>query len=71
MGFVATTLRMTAGIIVWAVHFAAIYGYAALACARGFAVPVPAVVGIATILALDRFRFSIGLMSVGSSSGRS
>lgn len=35
--FSTTTLRMFSGVIIWAVHFTAIYGFTALACARGFA----------------------------------
>jgi hypothetical protein len=31
----ATILRIAAGALVWAVHFAVIYGAAALSCARG------------------------------------
>jgi hypothetical protein len=46
------TLRMSAGAIVWAVHFTVLYGFAALACARGFAGAVPWVAGAASGLAL-------------------
>ena len=35
--FTRTTLRMFSGVIIWAVHFTAIYAFVALACARGFA----------------------------------
>jgi hypothetical protein len=35
--FWITSLHMFAGVIVWAVHFTAIYSFTALACARGFA----------------------------------
>lgn len=48
MSFVPTTLRMSAGVIVWALHFAAIYGLTALACARGAPSLVPWVIGAAT-----------------------
>jgi hypothetical protein len=34
--FALTSLRLSAGIIIWAVHFAVIYGYTGLACARRF-----------------------------------
>ena len=44
-------LRIGAGAIVWALHFAAIYGLTALACARGFPSAVPWAIGIATALA--------------------
>jgi hypothetical protein len=43
---------MSSGAIVWGVHFAAIYGITALACARGFPALVPWAIGIATIIAL-------------------
>ena len=49
--FGGTALRMSAGVIVWAVHFAVIYGFAGYACARGLPGPVPWVVGIATLVA--------------------
>ena len=56
--FAATALRMSAGVIVWAAHFAVIYGFTGLACARRFhdtgAVwtgAVPWVIGIATAVA--------------------
>lgn len=42
---------MSSAIIVWAVHFTAIYGFTGLACARGFASAVPWVIGAATLLA--------------------
>lgn len=34
--FVVATLRITAGILIWGVHFLVIYGYTGLACARRF-----------------------------------
>ena len=49
--FWPTALRMASGVIVWALHFALIYGYTALACARGFAATAAWVVGAATLLA--------------------
>lgn len=49
--FPATALRMSSGVIVWALHFALVYGYTALACARGFGASVPSVVGGATAAA--------------------
>jgi hypothetical protein len=45
-------LRMSAGALVWAAHFAVIYGFTALACARGFVSAVPWVTGGATLVAL-------------------
>lgn len=37
MSFAGRALQIHAGVIVWAMHFAAIYGFTALACARGLA----------------------------------
>jgi hypothetical protein len=34
--FLNATLRLSAGVIIWALHFAAVYGFTALACARGW-----------------------------------
>lgn len=50
--FFPTALRIAAGAIVWALHFTVLYGFAALACARGFAGAVPWVSGAASVLAL-------------------
>ena len=44
-------LFMASGIVVWALHFALIYGYTGLACARGFGSSAPWVVAAATLLA--------------------
>ena len=59
VSFTATALRLSAGIIVWAVHFAIIYGFTGLACARRYAevgdtwiALVPWVIGVATAAAL-------------------
>jgi hypothetical protein len=48
--FWPTALWMSSGVIVWALHFAAVYGYTALACARGLG-GTSWVVGGATLLA--------------------
>jgi hypothetical protein len=55
--FAATALRLSGGAIVWAAHFAVIYGFTGLACARGFSdegagwiTAVPWVIGISTVL---------------------
>ena len=48
--FTSTMLRMSSGVIVWAVHFAVIYGVTAIACARGGARLVPWVIGAATLV---------------------
>ena len=57
--FATTALRMSSGVIVWAAHFAVIYGYTGLACARRFhdagavwVAAVPWVIGVATAVAL-------------------
>jgi hypothetical protein len=56
--FVRATTRMFGGVIIWAAHFTVIYGFTALACARGFASAawlgssvVQWTVGAATLLA--------------------
>lgn len=45
-------LRMGSGAIVWAAHFAVLYSFTALACARGFPGWIPWVGGVATFAAL-------------------
>lgn len=45
-------LRMSAGALVWAVHFAAIYGATAFACARGDPRVVPWVVALSTLVGI-------------------
>lgn len=44
-------LRMSLGVILWAVHFTVVYGFTALACARGFGAAAPWVVGAVTLVA--------------------
>lgn len=44
-------LLMSSGAIVWALHFTALYGFTALACARGFPAAVPWFAGIASAVA--------------------
>lgn len=44
-------LRLTSGVIVWATHLLAIYGFTGLACARGLERTVPWVAGAATLAA--------------------
>jgi hypothetical protein len=58
-GFVGRSLFMMGGLIVWAVHFGAIYMFNAIVCARGVAGTVvmgvgivPLGVGAMTVLAL-------------------
>ena len=57
--FARTAFRLSAGILVWTVHFAVIYGYTGLACARRYTdagaawiAAVPWVIAIAGVLAL-------------------
>lgn len=51
MSFARTALSLSAGPITWALHFAAIYGFTGVACARGLATAVPWAIGIATLAA--------------------
>lgn len=44
-------LWLSSGVIVWALHFATIYGFTGLACARGWVNAVPWTVGLATAAA--------------------
>ena len=52
MTFTAAAMRISSGVIVWAVHFAVIYGITAIACARDFPRAVPWTVAIATFAAV-------------------
>ncbi len=45
------SLRISLGVLVWALHFTAVYGFTAIACARGFGASAPWVVGAATVVA--------------------
>ena len=47
-GFLAKSLFALAGLLIWALHFGAIYAFQALACARGFAGREVAGTGIVT-----------------------
>ena len=49
--FARTVLRMSSPVIVWALHFAVVYGFTALACARGFAHAASWTVTVATGIA--------------------
>ena len=51
MSFPATALFISAGIIIWALHFAALYGLTALACARGWNAAVLPALWVATAVA--------------------
>lgn len=59
----AALLRMSSGAIVWAMHFAAIYGITALACARGLPAVVPWAIGTATVLA---FAAAVAITALGA-----
>jgi hypothetical protein len=57
-GFIGKMLFMTGGLIVWAAHFAIVYGFTAVVCAKRFAAVhvlgigiIPVVIGAATLLA--------------------
>ena len=45
-----SALRISSGPLLWALHFALLYGFTALACARGFAHSVPWVIAVATLV---------------------
>ena len=51
MTFARTALWLSAGPLLWALHFGAIYGFTGIACARGLAPTVHWAVGIATLAA--------------------
>jgi hypothetical protein len=57
--FIVTTLRMGGGAMIWAAHFAVIYGLTALACARGFAALVAPAVMVGTLLALTAIALTL------------
>ena len=44
-------LWLASGVILWAAHFLGAYGYAGLACARGWSASVPWTVGAMTLVA--------------------
>jgi hypothetical protein len=46
-----SALWIASGVLVWALHFTALYGFTALACARGFPRAVPGFVAGATLVA--------------------
>ena len=45
-------LWIPSGVLVWAAHFAALYGFTAFACARGSPEALPWLTGAATLAAL-------------------
>jgi hypothetical protein len=50
--FAGPMLRAIGGMLIWAAHFGFLYGFAGLACARGFGVSLPLAIAAATVLAL-------------------
>lgn len=52
MSFLSAALRISIGVIVWSLHFAAIYGITALACARGMPGLIAPGVAVATLVAI-------------------
>lgn len=44
-------MKIAFPIVIWALHFTAIYGFTALACARDFGAGAPWVIGAATAVA--------------------
>ncbi len=73
--FSRTTLRMCSGILIWAVHFIAVYGFTALACALGIgetrwpALSVTAVIVTVTAIGLGAtLAFVVGAVRAGLAS---
>lgn len=58
--YVVETLRMTAGMLIWAVHLGIVYAVVGLACARGHPGSMALFVGIATVAALAAAAVSLG-----------
>jgi hypothetical protein len=52
MSFARASLLMAGGALCWALHFAAIYGFTGVACARGYAPAVPWAILACTVPAL-------------------
>lgn len=51
-GFAATAARISAGVVVWALHFALLYGVTSVACSRGAAAAAGPVIAVATAVAV-------------------
>ncbi|MCD6674237.1 MAG: hypothetical protein LT106_15475 [Burkholderiaceae bacterium] len=51
MSFATRSAWLVSGIVVWAAHFLAIYGFTALGCARDFGHAAPAAVVVAGVVA--------------------
>ncbi|MCD6680577.1 MAG: hypothetical protein LT102_07970 [Burkholderiaceae bacterium] len=52
MGLVSRSAWLASGIVVWAAHFLVIYGFTALACARGFVPAIQPVIAGAGVVAV-------------------
>lgn len=63
MTFLASMLRMSAGIWVWALHFTVIYAFTALACAR--ALPPGAVIWTVSVATLVAAAACLGIARAG------
>ncbi len=68
MSFGSALLRMSAPLVIWALHFLVIYGLTGIACARGFAATrvlgldaVPWGIAVATLIAAGAMLFTIGV----------
>ena len=68
MSFGSALVRMSAPLVIWALHFLVIYGLTAIACARGFAATrvlgLDAVswgIALATFVAAGAMLFTIGV----------
>lgn len=54
-------LKISSGILVWGAHFTVLYGFTALACARGFPGMIPWVAGAATVAAFAAAAFILAI----------
>lgn len=61
MSFASTVLRIASGPMAWILHFAAIYGATAVACARGMPQVVPWAIGLATVVAVAACAVSLAV----------
>ena len=75
---IAKMLFMIGGLLVWAIHFMIIYGFTAIACAKGFAITnvfglgiIPLVIAAVTLLAWVTAGAVLGSAIAGSIPPRS
>lgn len=61
--FTPTALWISSGVIVWSLHFLAIYGFAAIACARGLGDSRWLGVGVVTIAAIAASVLALALLA--------